>query len=92
MPEPVGKIEKRPFDKMVGDCLKNAGFTVKYGKNAGEPALNAFKRGTVKGDYNVKSIPGNPSKFIYTLRTPEGKVAKKEISVDNNTTCKSIVP
>jgi hypothetical protein len=25
-PDPVGKIEKRPFDKMVGDCLKKDGF------------------------------------------------------------------
>lgn len=92
MPGPVGKVEKRLFDKMVGGCLENAGFTVKYGKNPGEYALDAFKKGTSKGDYNVRSVQTDPSKFIYTLRTPEGKIAKKEISVNSSTTCKSIVP
>jgi hypothetical protein len=92
MPEPVGKIEKRPFDKMVGDCLKKDGFTVKYGKNAGEPALNAFKKGTPKGDLFVKSVPGNPSKYLYTLGKPDGKTLKKEFSVNSSSTCESIVP
>ena len=87
-----GYTEKRLFDKMVGGCLENAGFTVKYGKNPGQYALDAFKKGTSKGDYNVRSVPTDPSKFIYTLRTPEGKIAEKVISVNSSTTCKSIVP
>jgi hypothetical protein len=90
MPEPVGKIEKRPFDKMVGDCLKNAGYTVKLPR-FGIGILEASKK-TPKGEITVKSLQGNPSKYLYTLKTPDGRIASSDFSVDSSSTCESIVP
>ena len=90
-PEPVGKIEKRPFDEKVADCLKNAGFTVKLPK-FGIGVLEAFKKGTPQGDHTVKSVQGNPSKYLHTLKKPDGKIASKEFSVNSSSTCESIVP
>ena len=90
-PEPVGKIEKRPFDKMVGDCLKKDGFSVKLPK-FGIGVLEAFKKGTPQGDHTVKSVQGNPSKYLHTLKKPDGKIASKEFSVNSSSTCESIVP
>jgi len=90
MPEPVGKIEKRPFDKMVGDCLKKDGFTVKLPR-FGVGVLEASKK-TPQGDHTIKSIQGNPSKYLYTLKKPDGKITKKEFSVNSSSTCESIVP
>jgi len=89
-PDPVGKIEKRPFDKMVGDCLKKDGFTVKLPR-FGVGVLEASKK-TPQGDHTIKSIQGNPSKYLYTLKKPDGKITKKEFSVNSSSTCESIVP
>ena len=89
--ERPGYTEKRPFDEKVADCLKNAGFTVKLPK-FGIGVLEAFKKGTPKGDHMIKSVQGNPTKYLYTLKTPDGKTLKKEFSVNSSSTCESIVP
>lgn len=87
--ERPGYTEKRPFDAKVADCLKKDGFTVKLPK-FGVGVLEATKKGTPKGDHTIKSVPGNPSKYLYTLKTPDGKIAKTEITVNERTTCSSL--
>jgi hypothetical protein len=89
-PDPVGKIEKRPFDKMVAECLKKDGYTVKL-PSFGVGILEATKK-TPKGEHTVKSLKGNPSKYLYTLKTPDGRIASSDFSVDSSSTCESIVP
>jgi hypothetical protein len=58
----------------------------------GVGVLEAFKKGTPQGDHTVKSVQGNPSKYLHTLKKPDGKIASKEFSVNSSSTCESIVP
>jgi hypothetical protein len=89
-PDPVGKIENRPFDKMVAECLKKDGYTVKLPR-FGVGILEATKK-TPQGEHTVKSLQGNPSKYLYTLKTPDGRIASSDFSVNSSSTCESIVP
>jgi hypothetical protein len=88
-----GGSSKRPFDKMVIDCLKAAGFVVN--DTGGKYEFSMYKSslgqdGKQKVGYLIRSS-GDPTLFdIYMLL--DGKLLQSgELKIGTTTNCKTIV-
>jgi hypothetical protein len=88
-----GGSSKRPFDKMVMDCLKAAGFVVNDTGGKYEFSMSKKKLGQdgkQKVGHIIRSL-GDPT-FFETYMLLDGKLLQSgELKIGTTTNCKTIV-
>jgi hypothetical protein len=85
-----GGLSKRPFDRMVMDCLKSEGFVIENTNGKYEFSMSKRETGQGTYDYIIRSTE-NPASFT-TYVVADGKLERNGfLSIGTTTNCKTIV-